>query len=262
MKHMSPEAFEHAEPSEVRINIGRRSHEHNEAHKRKSDNDNELGLVDTGTFFEDNLLEEDTIEQTDELEEGEEQDDVVVEEIDEVIIIDSASRWGSEQAEDFASDERNETEAAIEETPKSGFSESVEDGAFMITAEVVRQYGLTYEGGYMAFEKDFQTKWVQPIQNPLGEEAPIKKREKNKMDVFTQFSHVTLEEFNEVVNLSESELDEYLAEHHMDKDDFENWKLVIKYWEDSEDLAFSNETLVADIAKGAFIAELEKAKIE
>ena len=262
MKHMSPEAFEHAELSEVKINIGRRSHEHNEAHKRKSDNDNKIGLVDTDTSFEDTLLPEDTIEQTDVLEESEEKDEMVVEEIDQVIIIDSVSGWGSEQVEDVAADTSNETEVAVKETPKSGFSESFEDGAFVITAEVVRQYALTYEGGYMAFERDFQTKWVQPIQNPLGEEAPIKKREKNKMDVFTQFSHVTLEEFNEVVNLSEIELDEYLAEHHMDKDDFKNWKLVIKYWEDAEDLAFSNETLIADIAKGAFIAELEKAKLE
>lgn len=258
---MSQEHSAYTEPVSLKINIGQRSHEHNEAHKRNGDNDNEIGLVDIDDFFEDSLIQEDTIdtlhESSEEYHEEETKEDDDGEEV-----IDSVSRWDSEQIEDVATDEHNETEAVIDETPKSGFSESVEDGAFMITAEVVRQYGLAYPGGYMTFERDFQTKWVEQIQNPLGEEIQAKKSEKNKMDVFTQFSHVTLEEFNEVVTLTEFERDEYLAEHHMDKDDFKNWELVIKYWEEAEDLAFSDETFVADIAKGAFIAELEKAKIE
>ena len=237
MKHMSPEAFEHAEPTLLKINVGSGSHAYNEQHKKS---------------FE----ESDAFEVEDEFEDDE---TTVDEEVSAAQLeSESAPRWDTEVAVDSVDEMSNESEVI---SKNEGF-ESIEDGAFMISAEVVRAYGLQYPGGYMAFEKDFQTKWVQPIQNPLGEENQSKKSAKNKMDVFTQFSHVTLDEFNEVVNLDEAALDEYLAEHHMDKDDFENWKLVIKYWEDADDLAFDNETLVADIAKGAFAAELEKEKVK
>ena len=140
--------------------------------------------------------------------------------------------------------------------------EAIQDGAFMISTESVQRYALAYPGGYRAFEDAFKRDWVEKIQDPITVKRPslMKKSSTSKMDVFTQFSHVTLEEFNEVVVLPAIEQEAYLAEHHMDPDDFENWKKVMEYWENSDKLAFSVKTRFGDIARGAFAAKLEEDK--
>lgn len=140
--------------------------------------------------------------------------------------------------------------------------EVVQDGAFMISAESVVRYAREFEGGYGEFEKKLKSDWVDKIQDPITVKRPslVKKSGTNKMDVFTQFSHVTLEEFNEVVALPAIELEAYLAEHHMDAEDFENWKKVIEYWENSDKLAFSVKTSFGDVVRGAFAAKLEEDK--
>ena len=222
MNYMSPEHFGNAEPVSLKIKIGEKSHEH---HNRHFDGD---------------------------LDDGLEQEEVVAAEESAFNDTESTPRWETEQDYD---DTEEEESVAAEST-----IEAIEDGAFMISAESVRQYGLQYPGGYMAFERDFQTKWVAPIQDPFGKE--VKKSNKNKMDAFTQFSHVSVKEFGNVMDLPDLEREEYLAEHHIDADDFENWRLVMEFWENSDKLAFDEETLVGDVARGAFAAKLEEDKLE
>jgi anti-sigma28 factor (negative regulator of flagellin synthesis) len=243
MNQLSPENFGHAEPVSLRINIGQKSHEHNKAYRENYDNDNEIGLIDTDTSFE---VEDMFVDAPEEITPEEHPASVIVKKTE-------IPQWDFQlESEDSSIEQNNET---------AEIAEAIEDGAYMISAEAVRQYGLQYEGGYMKFERDFQIKWVNPIQDPLHQEG-MKKSAKNKMDAFMQFSHVSVEEFNNVIHLPDLEKEEYLAEHHIDADDFENWSMVLEFWENSDDLAFDEETLFGDVARGAFIAKLEKDKLE
>lgn len=79
-----------------------------------------------------------------------------------------------------------------------------------------------------------------------------------KMSVFTQYAHLTVEEFDEVVTLGTLERQAYLAEHQMDESDFEAWKQVMISWQNSDALVFDEAALFGDVVRGAYIADLEK----
>jgi hypothetical protein len=165
-------------------------------------------------------------------------------------------RWESEydgEDEEVLAPEEDEIAEAI------ATLDAIQDDAFVISPETVRAYALTYPGGYMAFEKDLQT-FVATIQNPLHTEQIHKKGERNKMDVFSLISHITVEEFNQVASLRGIELEEYIAEHRIDAEDLSAWKMVMEYWQSLDELAFSEDTTVGDVARGAFAAKIEKDK--
>jgi hypothetical protein len=269
MKHMSPEDFKDAEPISLNIKIGQGSHAHNEYHKRHHDTPRES--------VDDDVFEEKVDEEEEGVLDGEE---TVNEDIndEEELAIDTAPRWESELVEEIekvfgpvdvaayedsvdVADKYTEEETSV--PTEASIFEATEDGAFMISAKVVREYALAYPHGYQAFEKDLKALWVEKIQDPVTVQRSreVKKSDKSRMDVFTQFSHITVAEFNEVAKLPPLELEEYLAEHHIDAEDFENWRLVMEFWEGSDDLAFDEETLFGDVVRGAFIAKLEKDRI-
>jgi hypothetical protein len=163
-----------------------------------------------------------------------------------------APRWETEDDEDIQENEG----AAIFDSGPEAFKR---DGTFIISDETVRQYALTYKGGHTAFERDVQLQWIKPVQTLSSDNK--KWNSQRHMDVFTHFAHVTIEEFTLVSQLPVTEQKEYFTEHGIEESDFSAWVQFLALWEDSEAVAFSEQTLFGDVVRGTFAATLEKEKI-